>query len=222
MPEILQLRQQSPIATGKTRLIFQHPHTPDWLVKVHRVTAPRDHGRGPMAWYRTLEDRFIYMTGFMREFRPYVYSRYGDHGALVNHIVPIIGLADTDLGLGLVVGAARDAQGNLAPTMRRVLKRGEMTTERQRKLNELLDYMLASDLVLGDLNQDNIVLAHDAVAATKGQDPERFMIIDGLGERTVVPIQEWSSLINRRVKRHFVAKVRRKLARYEQSAKEES
>ncbi len=208
-PEVLTLSDQTPVAAGKTRYIYQHPNNPDWLIKVHRVTSPRPDRSGFLGWLQSLEDRFIYMTGFMRELRPYIYSRYGDHGEVVSHLIPIIGLADTDLGMGLVVGAARDAEGRLAPTLRKVFKRGDMSAERIEKLRQLLAAIELTDLVLGDLNQDNVVLAHDR------EEGDRFVIIDGLGERTVVPLQEWFGWVNRYTKRRFVRKIERKIQRYE-------
>lgn len=208
-PEILTLSNQQPVASGKTRHIYQHPHNPDWLIKVHHVTSPNAHRAGLAGWFKAVEDRFIYMTGFMREIRTYVYSRYGDHGDVVRHLIPIIGLADTDLGMGLVVGAARDADGQLAPTLRKVFKRGDMSSVRLEKLRQLLQAIQSTDLVLGDLNQDNIVLAHDP------EDGDRFVIIDGLGERTVVPLQEWFGWANRYKKTQFVRKIERKIRRYE-------
>lgn len=203
-PATLRLSDSTPLATGTTRLIFEHPDDPSLLVKVHRQSSPPVVGRGLKGLFRTLEDRFVYMTGFMREFRPYVLSRYGEHGNIVNHIAPINGMVDTDLGLGLVVPAYRDSSGNLAPTLKTVIRSGGLDTYRLAKLEQLLND-LETDLVIGDLNMDNIVLAW---LPAEG---EQFMIIDGLGERTLLPVQRWFPIVSRRKKARFARKVRERL-----------
>jgi hypothetical protein len=159
------------------------------------------------AWLANRQDHFLYTTGILRELQQFVESRYRDYGEVVAHIAPIYGVMDTDLGLGLLVAAVRDGEGQLAPTVRRLFREKAMNSERCDKLNRLLSAIESTSLVIGDLNQENIVL-QDA-----GLRSERFVLIDGLGERTWIPTQRWFSFIGTRQKRHFVAKVRAKLER---------
>ncbi|TGG95264.1 hypothetical protein E4656_02260 [Natronospirillum operosum] len=203
----LHLAGSSPVGKGKTRWVFEHPHDPDLLIKIHRHRV--DTATGPFwkRWWARKQDRFLYRSGILRELSVFVDSRYGDQHAVNQHIVPVYGVADTDRGLGLVVAAARDISGQLAPTVLKLRKSGEMTPGRARALDKMLTLILDTDLLIGDLNQENIVLSQ------AGSEQEKFMLIDGLGERTLIPIQSWCTWAARRQKRVFVEKMRRRLRR---------
>lgn len=203
----LVLSGQAPLLTSKTRRVFEHPEDEGLLVKVHisRKLAPGVDGI--RAFLANKQDHFLYTTGIMRELQQFVESRYRDYGDVVEHIAPIYGVIDTDLGLGLIVAAVRDSQGQLAPTVRKLFQNDAMNGERRTKLDRLLKAIQETPLVIGDLNQENIVLEN------AGGANERFMIIDGLGERTWIPAQRWLSFVGTRQKRNFVAKVRARLDR---------
>ncbi|MHA7878153.1 MAG: YrbL family protein [Saccharospirillum sp.] len=203
----LTLAGREPLLLSKTRRVFEHPEDNNLLVKVHISRRAQPGDRGLKAWLANRQDHFLYTTGILRELQQFVESRYRDYGEVVAHIAPIYGVIDTDLGLGLLMAAVRDGEGQLAPTVRRLFREKAMNSERCDKLNRLLSAIESTSLVIGDLNQENIVL-QDA-----GLPSERFVLIDGLGERTWIPTQRWFSFIGARQKRHFVAKVRAKLER---------
>lgn len=203
----LVLSNRDPLLCSKTRRVFKHPEDDRFLVKVHISRRPEQGKNGPGAWLANKSDHFLYTTGIMRELQQFVESRYKDYGAIVEHIAPIYGVIDTDIGLGLMVAAVKDAQGQLAPTVRRLFQNDAMTAERCAKLERLLREIEETQLVIGDLNQENIVLEN----ADGGG--ERFMIIDGLGERTWIPTQRWLAFVSSRQKRNFVDKVRARLKR---------
>ena len=201
----LVLSAKEPLLNSKTRRVFEHPEDHRLLVKVHISRKSTASLGGIRAWLANRQDHFLYTTGIMRELQQFVESRYKDYGDIVAHIAPIYGVIDTDLGLGLIVAAVRDNRGHLAPTVRRLFRDNAMNPERCAKLDRLLGAILETPLVIGDLNQENIVL-EDAGGAN-----ERFMIIDGLGERTWIPTQRWLAFVGARQKRQFVAKVRARL-----------
>jgi hypothetical protein len=207
----LELHSQKPIAVGKTRYIYEFPGKPQLLVKVHRpVSAPDDASRFKK-WFAKAEDRFIYKTGYMRELNIYLDSRYGQQDPMVKHIAPIGGFVDTDMGIGMVVSAIRDKQGNLAPTLNDLLKQKRMNRSRIEKAKAILDKIENSNLVLGDLNPDNLVLEQSEDGT------EDFYLIDGLGERTFIPIQYLSNWVRKKRKHEFVIKVRNRLEQLEQT-----
>lgn len=201
----LALSEKRPIAHGKTRAVYEYPEDPSKLIKVHLPRELSDTNT-IKRWFQQRQDWFLYRSGILRELDQFLASRYGhEKDPLVDHIAPIHGIVDTDIGLGFVVAAARTVAGELAPTVKNLRQSGGMTAERAQALIRLLEYLELSDLVVGDLNQDNIVLS-DA-----GSSEEKFMIIDGLGERTWIPIQSWCSWASKRQKRAFVQKMRRRL-----------
>lgn len=199
MTELLSLHASTPLLTSKTRWVYEHPHDSSRLIKVHKkpVLPPR-------GWQR-LQDRFMYRSGLLRDFTVWVDAHYLDNDPMLPFIAPIYGVIQTDLGLGLEVAAVRSAEGGLAPTLRQLFKQGVMNPERRLSLQALLDHISRTYIVLGDLNQDNIVLANS------GGEQEQWRLIDGLGERTWIPIQSWLPWVARRQRRRFVEQVRQKL-----------
>lgn len=208
----LQLQAHKPIATGKTRYIYEFPGKPELLVKVHRPVSAPDGASRFKQWYAKAEDRFVYKTGYIRELNIYLDSRYGQKDPMVEHIAPIGGFVDTDMGIGLVVSAVRDKHGNLAPTLDDLLKQQRMNPSRIEKVKAVLDKIDQSGLVLGDLNFGNLVLEQTADGS------EDFYLIDGLGERTFIPIQSFSNWVRKKRKHEFVLKVRNRLEQLERSA----
>ncbi|WP_428239971.1 YrbL family protein [Gynuella sp.] len=195
------LAGRKPVAVGKTRYIYEHPDNPDWLIKVHRSMIPDQNLGRFKTWYARMEDRFVYMTGYLRELAVYLDSRYGAPEGIIKHIAPIGGLVDTDLGIGLVVSAVRDGSGELAPTLGQLINNGQINEQRYQKLMHFLEIVLTSKLVLGDLNLENVVLEQQEDGT------EEFVLIDGLGERTFIPVQIFSKRIRQKRKLKFVQRV---------------
>jgi len=154
------------------------------------------------------KDHFLYTTGILREFKQYIEACYPARreDPIVGYIAPIHGVIQTDIGLGMLVSAMRDSQGNLAPTVRRLLMDKALTPSRYEKLQRFLDSVIASDFPLGDLNRENVVLQWAGDEAK-----ERYMIIDGLGDRTLIPAGQWFSRVAGRRKRRFVQRLRNSL-----------
>jgi hypothetical protein len=210
MLEPVNLAGHKPLLNSKTRWVYEHPDTPEVLIKVHMRRFDRVPTAGLKGWFEHRKDHFLYSTGMLRELNQFVESRYqGPSGPyypeIQPYIEPVYGVIDTDMGLGLLVSAARDAAGNLAPSVLRLRRQGALTPERHVRLDRLLQALLDTPLMIGDLNQENIVLKNAGLA------DERFVLIDGLGERTWIPTQRWVSWVNHRRKRNFVATMRQRL-----------
>lgn len=204
--KFLELKPHKPIVQGRARHIYEYPGRPDLLVKVHRSHKAAEGAGWFEKWFRNQEDLFVYMTTFTREISVYVRSRYETPDPMVEHIAPISGLIDTDKGLGLVVSAVRGTDGELAPTLGKLIKSGEMNASRIEKARDLAGKIAASQLTLGDLNFSNIVLEQ------KEDGSEKFYLIDGLGEVTFIPIQAISKFARNKRKREFAAKIERKIS----------
>lgn len=201
--EPVKLAHLTPLLYSKTRMVFEHPLDRNLLIKVHKPRKKAPSETGMRAWIAATEDHFQYTTGILREIAQFVESRYRDYGPVTQYIAPIHGVIDTDLGLGLLVAAARDSEGRIAPTVRTLLDDRRMTSQRLDALKRVLEAIVDTDLVIGDLNLENIVLCH------ADSPDERFLIIDGLGERTFFPVQRWIRFLSRRQKRIFAEKVSR-------------
>jgi hypothetical protein len=78
---------------------------------------------------------------------------------------------------------------------------GRLDQKRLALLQELEEAIVASDIVIDDLHPNNVVLNRDASGA------ERFILIDGLGCSTAIPLKAFARHFNRRSKRKAFRKL---------------
>ena len=199
----VQLTTLTPLAEGNRRLVFQHPEDQELLIKVLKPGSYAPDGqprRRRVYKLRRREGAFVYHT---RELHEYVAARISNRSPHGLPICSIQGLVETDLGLGLTVEKLTDRDGGLAPTLRQVIERGEFDAAARRLFERFIQELIDKHVVVYELSVDNIVLAKD------GRDGRRFVCIDGMGCRTLIPIQEWSKWINARKIREFQAEFQR-------------
>lgn len=212
MPHVLTLSNLTPIAAGSTRLVFQHPADPDLLVKVVR----------PERVGKRFADRLRLGTRLritQRRARQYIYylREINEHLALharseadAYALTTICGFAETDMGLGLISRAIRGRDGGYAPTLAALIGERRFTATAGRHLAAFIDQLRRSDILVFDLNAKNIVYGHDA------EHGDHFVLIDGIGEKTLFPVKAASRLLNRYSKwkhiRRLEAEVGRLLA----------
>ncbi|HSP43046.1 MAG TPA: YrbL family protein [Luteolibacter sp.] len=204
--ELLRLDGIEPVARGRMRLVFRHPHDPSLLVKVIRPDVIDQRWGSGMPWYKKRR-RYGQYISFIRETEEYI-AGYAQHGASVPFAQKITGYVETDLGLGMVMEAALDREGNVAPTLARLAK-GKLVDDTIRaELECFAAALIESDIIVADLNPANIVRAYD---------PERghhFVLIDGLGVSTILPFKRFSRALNRASKRKRVAALWERIGRF--------
>jgi hypothetical protein len=200
----LQLHDKPPLAQGRVRLVFPHPENPRWLVKVMRPDVLEARRRKSPAWLRGMRRLGPYAQ-FSREIDEYL-AAHSCARECLPFLQKVIGLAETDMGLGLVVEAAcgRDGKPGLTIDGLRVGNLFDETA--QRALVVFLDCLLASRVVVSDLHWRNLVYAHSA------EQGDHFVMIDGLGSSNPLPLKEWFPVINRRSKLHRIRRLKHKLA----------
>ena len=127
-------------------------------------------------------------------------------GAHPRYLQKIVGFAETDLGMGLVVEAVRSRDGSFAPTVATLASKGLMDGAKMKALDHFLEQVVASPAIVSDLNPFNVVYG-DA-------DPEddHFVLIDGIGHKNLIPLERISATINRWSKERKVARFRVMLA----------
>ncbi len=189
MPAILKLQHLRPVAAGSTRYVYRHPEDPDLVVKVIRpeLVARRF---GENARIRLSRRRYRQFLVFLREVREHLAAHAhgeADRGFLQS----VVGFAETDMGLGLVARAVRGGDGDFAPTLETLVCEGRFTEAMRRDLERFVEEIRASEVVVSDLNTPNIVYGSDAEGGC------RFVLIDGLGEKTLIPIRSLSRRLNR-------------------------
>ena len=194
----LKLAHREPIAQGAQKLVFRHPDDPRVLVK---VVNPRFIER------RDRRDRFYqkrrrigHHRAFARELLEHLVSRAGRAGGCP-HIQNILGIVDTDMGTALLVEAVLDEGGELAPTLRDLIREDRLEAQHREALEAFLDWVLESNVLINDLSTDNLAW-----------DPEgHFVMIDGLGDRAGIPIRSVSQWLNRLYKRRKIRGLREEM-----------
>lgn len=198
---ILELSHLKPLALGHQRAVHQHPHDPDLLVKTMRPESVATRWQGRRNWVRRLPRTQHYFS-YVREMKEYVASRV-QPGARPP-IVRIVGLVDTDLGLGLVCEKVRGPDGGMAPTLLQSwLDHGGEPPWAAAALEALRDDLLRCNVIVGDLNAANLVYGSDSAGGP------RLVMIDGFGEKHAIPLNSMS----RRYNRHTIRRLYRRMLR---------
>lgn len=198
------LSHLQPMANGAQRRVFQHPDHPELLVKVLRreFLEPRF---GPQGSFHNRHRRCRQHTQLLRELQEYLVACARSAQCLPN-LQEIVGLLHTDLGLGLVVRKVCGPDGGPAPTLARLIEQGALDETRQKLLEAFLERLLDSDIVVDDMNPGNIVLAVD------GSGTERFVLIDGMGSSTFIPLKGLVPAVNVWSKRRYFMRLRAQIA----------
>lgn len=189
MKSQVRLQQARPIGSGAIRDVYRHPDDAALLIKVVReATIDLKFGSG-RRWYKLKNRRYRHLIGTLREVREQiaVQALSHEHPAFLQRIV---GFVDTDIGPGLVVEAVFGRDGDYAPTLETLIRTGRYDTDAQKAFEKFADEVVASTVIVGDLHLGNLVYAH---SATRGH---YFVLIDGIGFKTAIPLERISPRIN--------------------------
>ncbi len=213
---MISLTNAEPLARGSCRLVYRHPANegllikvfdPHWVLRRYKIERP---------WYKPSWRRYHEQLGHLREVREQfaLNSRGASHPGFVQKIV---GLQETDLGLGLVVEAVLGQDGKLAPTIRKLIEDGRLTAHHDAALDDFCDALIRSPVIFTDLHLSNVVYGSSLGAG------ERFVLIDGIGFKTLIPAERISATVNRWRNTRSVKKLRALIAaRLDERAARES
>ncbi len=202
---MLELAPLQPLAIGNLRAIYQHPHHSDLLVKVLRPEAIARRWGAHNAFKRRSRTRQY--GSFVRELKEYIALR-----AQIADVHPpvarIVGVVETDMGLGLLSEKIGGADGHMAPSLRAIcFAGGGMPEWLDDALNKLLEEVLRFNMILGDLHSGNIVHGSDSRGGP------RLLFIDGFGEKNLVPLSSMSRTRNRWNTQRLFRRLRKELSR---------
>ena len=192
MSEIFELKSLQPVARGGRRLVFTHPRDPALIIKVFRPDFLEKEWGKP-SW-RQKRKRYRHLFPLYQEVREHI-AICAAEGRPPKHMQALTGFAETDYGPGLVYEAVLGPDGKFAPTLRDLIQRGEYTPEIQTAFRAFRDWLIDTPVVAADLRPENFVCARDA------NGKPYFVIIDGIGEKSVIPLKGFVRWLNRRSKR---------------------
>ncbi len=211
MENAIQLKNTEPLAKGRSRLVFQHPDHEDHLIKVIRPDVIEERFGKGAKWYKRLR-RFGRFLSYHREIEEYL-AVYASHNRALPFLPEIIGFAETDLGLGLVIRAIKTPDGKLAPSLIDILSENRETPEIREALEKCFSEIVNCDVIISDLNVGNFVhLEHE----------NRFVLIDGTGNASPLAFKAYSRALNRRHKLRRIEKFRARIERYRRQIRDAS
>jgi hypothetical protein len=186
---MLTLSTAEPIAVGHLRSVYQHPAHANELVKVMRADAVATRWNASGRWHKRLP-RTRHFVQYLRELKEFIVARARAPEVDVP-IARMIGVVDTDLGLGLISEKVVGADGALAPTLAVLYSRSGFTPAIDEALATFLAGLLDGNVIVGDMHAWNIVYGSDSRGGP------RLVMIDGFGEKHAIPISSMSRAVNR-------------------------
>jgi hypothetical protein len=210
MNRLLHLKHLQPVAIGRQRYVFVHPDDPGLIVKVVTeayVARRSDKGGRPYKRWHKNYIRARHHQVFQREINEQLALRAAE-GTLPQYLQEIVGFAETDVGMGVVSRSVRDRRGNLAPTLRTLLEAGRFDDSARRHLDDFFDWLLRSVVVIGDLNAGNLVYGYDDAHG------DHFVVIDGIGDKNIIPLSSISMRLNRMSKERRIQRINEEIARH--------
>ncbi|WP_157770109.1 YrbL family protein [Ruegeria marisrubri] len=170
------------LRTSRNYRIYDHPTVAGALLKVRSDVPVRRH-----LVPRYGEWRYGNLRQWNREANEYLAALHRGCPE-VERLARFMGYERTNEGPAMVVEKMTDPEGKLAPTVREELEALPKGDPRRRKLlnelMELVDDLERGRIIVGDLSTDNIVRAQERGG--------RLVVIDGLGERVLLPLTVFS------------------------------
>jgi hypothetical protein len=178
------LSQETAIAQGRERLVFDWPARPDLLLKVARTASLGSGGARPAHRIPPL---------FRREERSWrAAKRMAQSRGQPVPLAEIVANVPFEQGVAQVVRKITDGAGNLAPTLADLVQSGTITSDHLTLLNAFVGELHALAVVVYDAKATNIVL--DCAPDTQ----PRFVLVDGYGDRALIPLKTWIKPLARR------------------------
>lgn len=201
---MIELSTRTPVAIGQLRKIYQHPDAPELLIKVLRPEAIVARWGGARRWYKRIP-RALHYTGYVRELKEYIaiQARAPESDP---PIARMVGVVATDLGLGLVSEKVRDENGAPGPTLARLYEdnRG-FPAWVEEALAVFLRDLQRCNVIVGDLHAWNLVYGSDSRGGP------RLVLVDGFGEKNVLPRNSASRFLNQWNNRRLFRRMRKQL-----------
>ena len=184
----IDLNDAPPLISGAYRDVYQHPLDDNLLVKVVRPSFIELHAQ--RTYWSKLWSKDGYYRMLTREVGVYLaLRRRGQH--TLPFIQHFTGVVDTNLGLGMVVRKVRGSDGAIAPSLASRVQREGLTQQMRNWMADLAADVVRHHIVFGDVNGYNVVCADDE------EHGKRVVIVDGLSDHLLIPVNSWSFSANK-------------------------
>jgi len=178
------------LAMGGGRIIFAHPERTDTIIKVPRKKKRK---KGLFGGRRLLSrsDAFGPMWNSYIEIREF--SRSVSAARRVSDIyAQFLGFVETSHGAGAMFAAVRAPDGSLAKTLYDHASRYGHEPEMEQAICSLWAEIKETWLIISDYALVNVVVTGDVSSGYK------LVIVDGIGDRVLIPLQVWFRSIHQK------------------------
>lgn len=186
-------------AQGGEKYVFIHPQNKSLLVKVLNKSFI-DHMNKNWPITTSLR-RHKYYWSYINEIVEYLFM-HQEHMEQQKFLQTFIGVTPTSLGLGLVYKAIKTADGELAPTLRTLIRTGRFQDRHQKAFDEFVAWLNEQYLIVRDLALQNLVW---------DESEQCFVLIDGIGARRLPSLRCYICWYNRHGNRKRTRKLTTRL-----------
>lgn len=195
------------IGSGDSKNVYLHPEDNDKLIKVmRRDVASPDGGFSKHNALKRSMHQGIYRQ-FRREILQFLQlckSNYAENIFSFPMEKPF-GFIKTDQGLGLVVERITAPSGN-GQTLSDLCNLGEFSPKHAQALEVFFNDCCELHLVFGEVNAAGILYTE------KRSGRPEFVLVDGIGEKLLIPVRAMSKKINARYVRKVEQRIKKELA----------
>lgn len=191
------------LGQGCSKIVFQHPEQEDKLIKIMNPDRVDPDGgwKGHGKIKRQLSQGAY--KQFRRELLQYM-QLCKNHYQSNQFLFPVetpYGFAQTDKGLGLVVEKIISPNGK-GMTLHELCREKLFTEKHAQALDVFFDQSCDLHIVYGEVNIAGIMYTEQ-----RSNKPE-FVLVDGMGEKLLIPLRAMSKRINARNVRKVEAKIK--------------
>lgn len=188
----IDLNAAQPLAQGGDRYVFQHPNDACMLIKVMDLQARGVYlsARPFKRWYKQFQRESDFRV-YLNEFNEYVTTTTRPSGVWRVPMARILGVAQTSLGLGLLVEKISDGKGGMAPTVKDLAQQGRYTQDLADKLDHFFQDLADAHVILHDISASNVAVGFNADGRYG------LFLVDGFGVQPAIPLYSLSRRLNR-------------------------
>lgn len=194
------------LGQGTQKLVYEYPGDSHKVIKIMRPeNATADGGRANQHHLRSHRSQGIYRQ-FRREILQYLQLCKNSYSTN-NFIFPIetvYGFIATNKGLGLVTEKITSSDGN-SLTLEHLIINKAFGEKQKEALNIFFDECCEYHVVFGEVNIGGIMYTEHR------QGRPEFVLVDGIGEKLIIPFRAMSKTINARNIRKVESEIKNKI-----------
>lgn len=200
---MLEVHRLKLLGQGTQKLVYEHPSNLDKVIKVMKPeNATYDGGRANQHYLRSHRSQGIYRQ-FRRELLQYLQLCKNTYNQKIFTfpIETVFGFIATDQGLGLVTEKIISPSG-LPVSLNELSQKKMLETKHIEALKKFFNKCCEMHVVFGEVNIAGIMYTEQR------QGSPEFVLVDGIGEKLIIPFRSMSKTINTRNIRKVEKKIK--------------